>query len=125
MRVTIFVETNEARVLGVGFKDNPEFNYGVEVDLPPAELVAFAKARDAWTAAQERLDMIHEAQLKRIKGARRRIRKIGGRLRKLRQQRKAMPHPSTLLNGGNHGAVCEGEHHGGGRPRPCLDGARN
>ena len=90
MRVTIFVETNEARVLGVGFRGNPEFDYGVEVDLPPAELIAFAKAREAWTAVQERLDMIHEAQLKRIKGVRRRIRKIGGRLRKLRQQRKVM-----------------------------------
>ena len=112
MRVTIFVETNEARVLGVGFKDNPEFNYGVEVDLPPAELVTFAKARDAWTAAQERLDVIHKAKLKRINGWRRRHRKIGGQLRKLRQQRLAMQNPSTHLNWkGNHGDVCESEPH--------------
>lgn len=90
MKVTIFVESDEARVLGVGFRGNPEFDYGVEVDLPPAELVAFVKARDAWLVAQERLNMIHKAKLKRISGARRRIRKISGQLRILRQQRKSM-----------------------------------
>lgn len=107
MKVTIYLETDEARVLGVGFEGNLEFDYGVEVDLPPAELVAFVKARDAWTAAQERLDMIHKAKLKRIKGARRRIRKISGQIRKLRKQREAMQSPSIHLNGkGNHGDVC-------------------
>lgn len=108
MKVTIFVETNEARVLGVGFKNSPEFNYGVEVDLPPGELVVFVKARDAWLKAQERLDMIHKAKMKRLSGWRRRIRKINGRLRKLRRERESMPSPSTNLAKGIYGDVCKG-----------------
>lgn len=107
MKVTIFVETNEARVLDLGFKGNPEFNYGVEVDLPPGELVAFVKARDAWVKAQERLDLIHRAKLRRINGCRRRIRKINGRLRKLRRERESMPSPSANLSKGNYGDVCK------------------
>ena len=106
MKVSIFVESNEARVLGVGFKNSPEFNYGVEIDLPPGELVAFVKARDAWLKAQERLDMIHTAKMKRLNGWRRRVRKINGRLRKLR--RESMPTPSTNLAKGNYGDICKG-----------------
>ena len=111
MRVTIFVETNEARVLGVGFKGNPEFDYGIEVDLPPSELVAFVKARDEWIKAQERLEMIHQAKLKHMNGWRRRHRKIKGQLRKLRQQRKSMPTPSVNLTKGLYGDVCKGGPH--------------
>lgn len=108
MKVTIFVETNEAQVLGIGFRGEPEFNYGVEVDLPSSELVAFVKARDAWLKAHERLSMIHSAKLKRISGARRRIRKINGRLRKLKMQRESMPSPSANLNRkGIYGDVCK------------------
>lgn len=108
MKVTIFLESDETRVLGVGFKGNREFDYGIEVDLPPAELVAFVKAREAWLKAQERLNMIHQAKLKRIKGARRRIRKIGGKLRILRRERKSMPSPSPNLTKGIYGDVCKG-----------------
>lgn len=102
MKVTIFVESDEARVLSVGFKGNPEFDYGIEVDLPPAELVAFVKALDSWLKAQERLEIIHKAKLKYLNSWRRRHRKLKGQLRKFRQQRLAMTNPSITLTGRNH-----------------------
>ena len=75
MKVTVLVETDEARVLGIGFKGSHEFNFGYEVELPIAELVAYKKAKDAWHGVQERLDMIYRAKMKRHHKVLRRIEK--------------------------------------------------
>lgn len=75
MKVTVLVETDEARVLGIGFKGSREFNFGYEVELPVAELVAYQKAKDAWLEVQERLEMIYRAKSKRHQKILRRIAK--------------------------------------------------
>ena len=73
MKVTIFVESDEARVLALGFQGSQEFNYGYEIELPIPELVAYQKAKDAWLKSQERLEMIYRARLKRHNKIMRRI----------------------------------------------------
>ncbi len=65
MRVTIFLEDDEATVFGVGFKGQPEFNYGFEVDLPISEIVEYDRARTAWERAQAKLINIYSENLQR------------------------------------------------------------
>ncbi|MBX3032925.1 MAG: hypothetical protein KF865_03305 [Bdellovibrionaceae bacterium] len=83
MRVTVHVESDEATVLGIGFKNEPGFNYGYEVDLPIPELVAYTKARDEWQRVQERLTMIYKAKIKRHNKV---LRRISKRFRKKKKE---------------------------------------
>lgn len=75
MRVTVHIESDEATVLAVGFKHEPGFNYGYEVDLPIPEVVAYTKARAEWDRVQERLTMIYKAKIKRRNKVLRRLSK--------------------------------------------------
>lgn len=82
MRVTVYIESNEATVLAIGFKGGPGFNYGYEMDLPIPELVAYTKARDEWDRVQARLDMIYKAKTRRHNKIFRRISKRYGKKKK-------------------------------------------
>ncbi|MGE3760255.1 MAG: hypothetical protein AB7H97_20990 [Pseudobdellovibrionaceae bacterium] len=65
MQVTIFLEDDEATVFGMGFKGQPQFNYGFEVDLPISEIVEYDKARAAWEQAQAKLIKIYGEKLQK------------------------------------------------------------